>query len=190
MYTWGFAKKTLMWIWLVCSSKIKKEDKRKNDVSNWSRVDFWKLFILYPILFLFLFNEIVYYFAYPQWTLYTKARGRADHTISTASHSNSRSPGSQSTHLPDSQARCSRGHRPSLAESVLSSTYWGREDDLDIEYSLIFQPDANLMLAHCLRHWPNINPTLPHVTYRVWWDVVGAVCDTSCEVGGHQTCAA
>ena len=37
-------------------------------------------------------------------------------------------------HLPDSQARCSRGRRPSLAESVLSSTYWGREDDLDIEY--------------------------------------------------------
>ena len=26
-----------------------------------------------------------------------------------------------------------------LAESVLSSTYWGREDDLDIEYSLIFK---------------------------------------------------
>ena len=26
-----------------------------------------------------------------------------------------------------------------IAESVLSSTYWGREDDLDIEYSLIFQ---------------------------------------------------
>ena len=38
-------------------------------------------------------------------------------------------------HLPDSQYRCSRGHRPSLAESVLSSTYWGRKDDLDIEYS-------------------------------------------------------
>ena len=54
-------------------------------------------------------------------------------------------------HLPDSQARCSRGLRPSLAESVLSSTYWGREDDLDIEYSLIFQPSANSMLAHCLR---------------------------------------
>ena len=35
-------------------------------------------------------------------------------------------------HLPDSQARCSRGLRPSLAESVLCSTYWGREDDLDI----------------------------------------------------------
>ena len=57
-----------------------------------------------------------------------------------------------SDHLPDSQARCSRGRRPSLAESVLSSTYWGREDDSDIEYSLIFQPNANLMLAHCLRH--------------------------------------
>ena len=71
-------------------------------------------------------------------------------------------------HLPDSQARCSRGRRPSFAESVLSSTYWGRGDDLDIEYSLIFQPNANLMLAHCLRHWLNINPTLPHVTSRVW----------------------
>ena len=71
-------------------------------------------------------------------------------------------------HLPDSQARCSRGRRPSLAESVLSSTYWGREDDLDIEYSLIFQPNASPMLAHCLRHWLNINPTLPHVTSRVW----------------------
>ena len=53
-------------------------------------------------------------------------------------------------HLSDSQARCSRGLRPSLAESVLSSTYWGREDDLDIEYSLFFQQNANLMLAHCL----------------------------------------
>ena len=52
--------------------------------------------------------------------------------------------------------------------AVLSSTYWGSEDDLDIEYSLIFQPNANLMLAHCLRHWLNINPTLPHVTSRVW----------------------
>ena len=71
-------------------------------------------------------------------------------------------------HLPDSQARCSRGLRPSLAESVLSSTYWGREDDLDIEYSLIFQQNANLMLSHCLRRWLNINPTLPHVTSRVW----------------------
>ena len=74
----------------------------------------------------------------------------------------------RSGHLPESQARCSRGRRPSLVESVLSSTYWGREDDLDIEYSLIFQPNANLMLAHCLRHWLNINPTLPHVTSRVW----------------------
>ena len=71
-------------------------------------------------------------------------------------------------HLPDSQARCSRGLRPSLAESVLSFNYWGREDDLDIEYSLIFQQNANLMLAHCLRRWLNINPTLPHVRFRVW----------------------
>ena len=93
-------------------------------------------------------------------------------------------------HLPNSQARCSRGLRPSLAESVLSSTYWGREDELDIDYSLIFQQNANLMLAHCLRRWLNINPTLTHVTSRVWWDVVGAVCDTSCEILGHQTCAA
>ena len=68
--------------------------------------------------------------------------------------------------------------------------YWGREDDLDIEYSLIFQPNTNSMLAHCLRHWLNINPTLRHVTSRVWLDVVGAVCDTSCEIGGYQTCAA
>ena len=44
----------------------------------------------------------------------------------------------------------------------------GREDDLDIEYSYIFQPNANLLLAHCLRHWLNIIPTLPHVTSRVW----------------------
>ena len=92
--------------------------------------------------------------------------------------------------LPDSQSRCSRGRRPSLAESVLSSTYWGREDDLGIEFSLIFQPNANLILAHCLRHWLNINPTLPYVTSRIWLDVVGAVCDTSCEILGHQTCAA
>ena len=55
-----------------------------------------------------------------------------------------------------------------LAKSVLSSTYWGREDDLDIEYLLIFQQNANLMLAHCLRRWLNINPTLAHVTSRVW----------------------
>ena len=76
------------------------------------------------------------------------------------------------SHLPDSQARCSRGRRPSLAESVLSSTYWGREDDLDIEYSLFFQPNANLMLAHCLRHWLNINPTLLHETSgEMWWEL-------------------
>ena len=61
---------------------------------------------------------------------------------------------------PSSQARCSRGLRPSLAESVFSSTYWGSEEDLDIEYSLIFQQNANLMLAHCLRSWLNINPTM------------------------------
>ena len=62
-----------------------------------------------------------------------------------------------------------------LAESVLSSTYWGREDDLDIEYSLIFQRNANLMLAHCLRRWFNINPNLAHVTSHVsclmWWEL-------------------
>ena len=75
-----------------------------------------------------------------------------------------------------------------LAESVLSSTYWGREDDLDIEYSIISQQNANLMLAHCLRRWLNINLTLAHLTSCVWWDVVGAVCDTSCEILGHQTC--
>ena len=51
-------------------------------------------------------------------------------------------------HLPDSQARCSRGRRPSLAESVLSSTYWDREDDLDIEYSLIFSTKCQ----------PNVGP--------------------------------
>ena len=55
-----------------------------------------------------------------------------------------------------------------LAESVLSSTYWGREDELDIEYSLILQRNANLMLAHCPRRWLNINPTLTHVSSRVW----------------------
>ena len=71
-------------------------------------------------------------------------------------------------HLPESRARSFRGRRPSFAESVLSSTYWGREDDLDIEYSLIFQQNANLMLAHFLRRWLNINPALAHVTFRVW----------------------
>ena len=55
-----------------------------------------------------------------------------------------------------------------LAESVLSSIYWGRENDLDIEYSLILQQNANLMLAHCLRRWLNSNPTLVHETSRVW----------------------
>ena len=54
-----------------------------------------------------------------------------------------------------------------LAESVLSSTYWGRENDLDIEYSIIFQQNASLMLASCLRRWLNIYPTLTHVTFRV-----------------------
>ena len=54
-----------------------------------------------------------------------------------------------------------------LAESVISSTY-GREDDLDIAYSIIFQQNANLMLTHCLQRWLNIKPTLTHVTSRVW----------------------
>ena len=44
------------------------------------------------------------------------------------------------------------------------------------------------MLAHCLQSWLNIIPTLTLVTSRVWWDVVGAVCDTSGEILGHQTC--
>ena len=48
-----------------------------------------------------------------------------------------------------------------LAESVLSSTYWGREDDLDIEYSLIFQQNATGPLSAT---WLNINSTLAHVT--------------------------
>ena len=55
-----------------------------------------------------------------------------------------------------------------LAVSVLSSSYWGREDDLDTEYSLIFQQKNSSMLAHYLRRWLNINPTLTHVTSRVW----------------------
>ena len=37
-----------------------------------------------------------------------------------------------------------------------------------MEYLLIIQQNANLMVAHCLRRWLNINPTLTHVTYRVW----------------------
>ena len=40
-----------------------------------------------------------------------------------------------------------------LAQSVISSTYWGREDDLDIEYSLVIQQNVNL-------------------TSRVWWDLM------------------
>ena len=35
-----------------------------------------------------------------------------------------------------------------------------------MEYSLIIQQNANLMVAHCLRRW--LNPTLTHVTSRVW----------------------
>ena len=35
-----------------------------------------------------------------------------------------------------------------LTESVIPTTYWGRKDDLDIEYSLIFQQNVNLMLGH------------------------------------------
>ena len=73
-----------------------------------------------------------------------------------------------SSHLPDSKARCSRVADRDLAESVLSFTCWGREDDFDIEYSIIFQKNANLLLAHCLRRWLNIIPTLAHVTSRVW----------------------
>ena len=56
----------------------------------------------------------------------------------------SEKPKGRNFHLPDSQARCSRGLRPSLAESALSPTYWGREDDLDIEYSLIFSTKGQL----------------------------------------------
>ena len=44
------------------------------------------------------------------------------------------------------------------------------------------------MLTHCLRRWLNINSTLTHVTSRVWWDVVGAVCYISGEILGQQTC--
>ena len=43
------------------------------------------------------------------------------------------------------------------------------------------------MLAHWLRCWLYINPTLKHVTSRVWWDVVGAVCHISGEIRSQKT---
>ena len=43
-------------------------------------------------------------------------------------------PGSKSRHSEACEAV-----RPSLAELAIPSTYWGREEDLDIEYSLVFQ---------------------------------------------------
>ena len=78
--------------------------------------------------------------------------------------------------------------KPSLAVSAISSTYWGREEDLDIEYSLVFQQNVNLMLARCLQRWLNINPNLTHLASHVWWDVVGNVCHISGEIFGEQTC--
>ena len=65
--------------------------------------------------------------------------------------------------------------QPSLAVSAISSTYWGREEDLDIEYSLVFQQNV-------------INPNLTHLASHVWWDVVGNVCHISGEIFGEQTC--
>ena len=46
---------------------------------------------------------------------------------------------SQATHPPGSKSWHSEAVRPSLAELAISSTYWGKEGDLDIEYSLVFQ---------------------------------------------------
>ena len=43
------------------------------------------------------------------------------------------------THLPGSKSWHSEVVRPSLAELAIPSTYWGSEEDLDIEYSLVFQ---------------------------------------------------
>ena len=42
-------------------------------------------------------------------------------------------------HPPGSKSWHSEAVRPSLAELAIPSTYWGREGDLDIEYSLVFQ---------------------------------------------------
>ena len=55
------------------------------------------------------------------------------------------------------KARHREAVRPSLADSVLLTTYWGREEDLDIEYSLIYQKNVNLILAHSLRCLLNIS---------------------------------
>ena len=43
------------------------------------------------------------------------------------------------SHPPGSKSWHSEAVRPSLAELAIPSTYWGREGDLDIEYSLVFQ---------------------------------------------------
>ena len=50
-------------------------------------------------------------------------------------------------HLPDSKAWHSETVRPSLAVLAISATYWGREEDLNIEYSLVFYQNVYLMLA-------------------------------------------
>ena len=42
-------------------------------------------------------------------------------------------------HLPGSKSRHSEPVRPSLAKLAIPSTYWGREEDLDNEYSLVFK---------------------------------------------------
>ena len=63
------------------------------------------------------------------------------------------------SHLSGSKTWHSEAVRPSLALSDISTNYWGREEDLDIEYSLVFQQNISSMLARCLRRWFNINST-------------------------------
>ena len=87
-------------------------------------------------------------------------------------------------HPPGSKSWHSEAVRPSLAELAIPSTYWGWEEDLDIEYSLVFQK----MSFQC---WPAVcdvgSPVIqPSRTFR--WDVAVCVWDVSGELLGQQTC--
>ena len=87
-------------------------------------------------------------------------------------------------HPPGSKSWHSEAVRPSLAELAIPSTYWAREEDLDIEYSLVFQK----MSFQC---WPavcDVGSPLIQPSRTLRWDVVVCVWDVSGELLGQQTC--
>ena len=89
-----------------------------------------------------------------------------------------------SRHPPGSKSWHSEAVRPSLAELAIPSTYCGREEDLDIEYSLVFQK----MSFQC---WPavcDVGSPLIQPSRTLRWDVVVCVWDVSGELLGQQTC--